>query len=1134
MARNTSSTREPSKRQHGNKKYNDYFCETNKKTKISNTSNGQSESSLALPCKGCELVFRNERALMLHQAKCLTVTVDLSNQGSFFNITKQRSQGNIEIEDVDKILPPSQPLGEYKFREPPKSYAAVVSSPAIADTGILSDETQHVETTPNFSEGVVNLNETPCLDEEATLSSTKEFVDPQHLPNLPPYTECSMVPTQSHNGIDGATFTDLIECLYEDAVKWRKNHFQVPSGHPGKQYINLKTKWLKYFNTDSCFKGIAFKVLSILPGLLLQKPSQKSKTKEHTKLLGERLKYWEEGKINDLWKETKTIQSKLSASRQQKSDKDITRIFSKLMFEGKVGPALKFLENQYENSVLSPTEDVVTKLQSLHPEPAEILPNTLLQGPLEEISPAYFYTIDEDQIFRAANATKGSGGPSQEDAQQWRRILCSSKFKAEGKELREELAIFARKIATEVVDPRCLEAYVAGRLIPLNKNPGEENTQIRPIGVGEVMRRIIGKALSWCLSTDIQAAAGPLQVSAGVKGGAEAAIHAMKNIFELEATDAVILVDAANAFNSLNRAVSLHNMRYLCPPFATVLINTYRIPTRLFITGGGEIKSSEGTTQGDTLAMPDYGISVTPIIDHLKRIVEKVSQVWLADDATGAGKLNDLKTWWVQIIEEGKKFGYHVKPSKSWLILKNPDLLQETEILFHDHPINITTTGKRHLGAALGSQEFKNSYIDEKVSDWCKRLLNLSEIAKSQPHAAYTAFIHGEQHRYTYFMRTIGDITENLKPLDRVLDEVFIPALFGDEITVEERELISIQVKEGGLGIREVSKNSLSSYETSKEITAPLIMQIINQSDNLPNVDDVRSARSVAMLKVKEKQEQTTTEIKTKQTLELQRKIEQISEPGASSWLSALPLTQYGFDLSKAEFHDALNLRYNKRLKNMPTDCVCGRKYTITHALNCKNGGFLNARHDNIRDLEARMLKNVCNDVEIEPTLQPVTNTTNFSRSANVSEEARLDIRSRGFWRPGQNAFFDVRVTNADCDSQVSSTINSVLRKHEMEKKRQYNQRVMEIEHGTFTPLIFTTSGAMGHECTKFHKSLAEKMSIKNGEKYDDIMRYIRVKISFLVLKATLLCIRGSRTLKKMNIDTGGEDFSQSLRELGL
>ena len=187
-----------------------------------------------------------------------------------------------------------------------------------------------------------------------------------------------------------------------------------------------------------------------------------------------------------------------------------------------------------------------------------------------------------------------------------------------------------------------------------------------------------------------------------------------------------------------------------------MIINTYRIPTRLFITGGGEIASTEGTTQGDALAMPFYGVSITPIIDILRhRFTTEtphqttlVSQVWLADDATAAGKLQELKEWWVAIIEEGKKFGYYVKPSKSWLILKNPALKQETETLFHDAPINITTDGKRHLGAALGTEEYKNEYIDEKVSEWCKRINRLTEIAKSQPHAAYAAFIHGEQHRY--------------------------------------------------------------------------------------------------------------------------------------------------------------------------------------------------------------------------------------------------------------------------------------------------------------------------------------------------------------------------------------------------
>ena len=152
-------------------------------------------------------------------------------------------------------------------------------------------------------------------------------------------------------------------------------------------------------------------------------------------------------------------------------------------------------------------------------------------------------------------------------------------------------------------------------------------------------------------------------------------------------------------------------------------------------------------------------------------------------------------------------------------------------------------------------------------------------------------------------------------------------------------------------------------------------------------------------------------------------------------------------------------------------------------------------------------MKSVCNDVETEPMLQLVYNRTNFSRLANISNEARLDVRARGFWRQGQNTVFDVRITNETCDSQRTSAVQTILRKHETEKKRQYNQRVIEIEHGTFTPLVFTTSGAMDHECDKFHKSLADKISQKKDELYDEVMRYMRMNISFLVLKSTLLCI---------------------------
>ena len=184
--------------------------------------------------------------------------------------------------------------------------------------------------------------------------------------------------------------------------------------------------------------------------------------------------------------------------------------------------------------------------------------------------------------------------------------------------MREELACFARKTAKDILDPTTLEPYTACRLIPLDKAPGEKELQIRPIGVGEVLRRIVGKTIAWALSEDIQEAAGSLQVSTGLKGGSEAAIHAMKDLYEREYTDVVILVDAENAFNKLNRKVALHNIQYLCPNFATVLINTYRLPSRLFITGGGEIASTEGITQGDTLAMQFYGLSITPLISILR------------------------------------------------------------------------------------------------------------------------------------------------------------------------------------------------------------------------------------------------------------------------------------------------------------------------------------------------------------------------------------------------------------------------------------------------------------------------------------------------------------------------------------
>jgi len=86
----------------------------------------------------------------------------------------------------------------------------------------------------------------------------------------------------------------------------------------------------------------------------------------------------------------------------------------------------------------------------------------------------------------------------------------------------------------------------------------------------------------------------------------------------------------------------------------------------------------------------------------------------------------------------------------------------------------------------------------------------------------------------------------------------------------------------------------------------------------------------------------------------------------------------------------------------------------------------------------------------------------------------------------------------------------------------------MEIEQGTFTPLVFSTTGGMAEECRRYHSRLAELFSIKKGEDYSTTIAWDRTKVSFAILTAALLCLRGSRTIKKMNnLDMGDADLDE-------
>ena len=90
-------------------------------------------------------------------------------------------------------------------------------------------------------------------------------------------------------------------------------------------------------------------------------------------------------------------------------------------------------------------------------------------------------------------------------------------------------------------------------------------------------------------------------------------------------------------------------------------------------------------------------------------------------------------------------------------------------------------------------------------------------------------------------------------------------------------------------------------------------------------------------------------------------------------------------------------------------------------------------------------------------------------------------LHCRGFWDGQRSAFFDISVCHPNADSYRDLSPKQIYRIHENEKNRNYNSRVTEIEQGTFTPLVFTTTGGMADECLRYHSRLAELLSAIKG-----------------------------------------------------
>ena len=354
-----------------------------------------------------------------------------------------------------------------------------------------------------------------------------------------------------------------------------------------------------------------------------------------------------------------------------------TKQFNRMTGAGKISSSIGLLAESHSTGVLSLSDTIDGKSvegirKAKHPNPSPSNPNCIINtsNGLIPGRPWIFEQINVSHIRTAAMKTHGSHGPSDLYANEW---IIITLFKDASTVLSNTIAKVARRIATEAIAPEKLEAYNDCRLVPLDKNSG-----VRRIGIGEILRRTIGRNMTKCTSQDFLELGSNKQLCLGQKSGNELVIHSLREKFE-ESDAEALLPDANNTLNSLNRELAMKNIEILCPPLYHATYN-YSKPSALFVDQ--KMLSREGTTQGDPLAMARYGVAVLPLMERVEN--ERILQRWYADDGSVAEKLEELRHVLENVIKHGKHFGYNVKHSKcTSLSRKLPSLKSQQSSMGH-------------------------------------------------------------------------------------------------------------------------------------------------------------------------------------------------------------------------------------------------------------------------------------------------------------------------------------------------------------------------------------------------------------------------------------------------------------------
>ena len=626
-----------------------------------------------------------------------------------------------------------------------------------------------------------------------------------------------------------------------------------------------------------------------------------------------------------------------------------------------------------EESIADQNEETLAALRSKHPQahPSTHIP-TLSEG---LPSPPW---VSEDDVIRAiCSFPSGSaGGPDGLRPQHLKDLTGSSAEKG-GRDLRQALTSFVNLVLQGRTPSSVRPFFFGATLVALRKKEGG----IRPIAVGNTLRRLVAKCAGHCVTGTMQTHLAPKQLGYGTPLGGEAAAHAARIYLHNMAPDHLMLkLDFRNAFNCLRRDRMLEAVRNWAPELFPFIHSAYEKPSSLYF-GDHIIQSAEGVQQGDPLGPLLFCLTIHPMVSKLR----SEFRVLYLDDGTLAGNLSDVLQDFHQVEMEAANMGLQLNCSKSELICEDPAtreaILSEVSDL---HVVSIDQV--RLLGSHIGSTQTVGDSFQEKI-DLLQVMGHRLHLLQAQD--ALLLLRHSLAIPKVLFnLRTSPCfLSTKLEAFDLLLRHLLDTII---NIHLDDTSWLqaSLPVKAGGIGIRSAVQLAPSAYLASAAGCTSLVHQILPpylQDTPDPNVEAASAIWSLdhnlspPLPPASSRQRAWdgprieaafNTLLESSPDENTRARLLAVATKESGAWLNAFPMSSLGLRMANDVIRIAVGLRLGLPLCR-PHHCHhCGAEVThsATHGLSCRFSKGRHPRHAAINDIIKRSLGSAKIPCHLEPT----------------------------------------------------------------------------------------------------------------------------------------------------------------------